>query len=166
MLLAPHAHFAQSELTDTDLQRIRGIVKTEIKTEIAAAENRPSAALETEIASSETRIKEYVDTHFKTLDSKFAAMDQRFSDLAEYLTGTHTILDAIVASIVVGIGIPQIIIAFKSRGQTCTRTDRQEPRDERMPTPQQYAEMQKEQAETRAIIQQLREEFEHLKQGR
>jgi len=139
-------------------------VKTEIKTEIAAAENRPSAALEAEIASSETRIKEYIDTLFKTIDSKFAAMDQRFSDLAEYLTGTHTILDAIVASIVVGIGIPQII-AFKSRGQTGTRTDRQEPRDERMPT-QQYAEMQKEQAETRAVIQQLQEEIEHLKQGR
>jgi len=140
-------------------------VKTEIKTEIAAAENRPSAALEAEIASSETRIKEYIDTLFKTIDSKFAAMDQRFSDLAEYLTGTHTILDAIVASIFVGIGIPQII-AFKSRGQTGTRTDRQEPRDERMPPPQQYAEMQKEQAETRAVIQQLQEEIEHLKQGR
>ena len=173
LLLVTPAHFAQSELSDADLQRIREIMRAEIKTEIAASEARIRAELKTEIASSETRMKEYVNTKFEAVDTKFEATDAkieglatRINDLAGYLNTTNMLFGGMVALIVAGIGIPQIIIAFKSRGQTGTRKGRQEPRDEVAPTQQQYAEMQKEQVETRAVIQQLREEIELLKQNR
>ena len=174
LLLATPAHFAQSELSDSDLQRIREIIRAEIKTELANSETRMKA----EIVSSETRMKEYVDTKFEAVDAKFKAVDAkieavnakieavatRVNDLAGYLNATNMLFGGMVALIVAGIGIPKIILALRARRQDRTQVDTQQPRDELTPTQQQYAQMQKEQAETRAVIQQLREEIQLLKQ--
>ena len=166
LLLVTPVHIAQSELSDSDLQRIREIVRSEIKTEIAASETRIRAEVKAEIAASETRIKEYVDAKFEAADIKTEAVATRVKDLANYLNITNTLLGGMVVLIVAGIGIPQIILAWKSRRQDATRPETEPARDQLAPTPQQYAEMQKEQAETRALIQQLQAEIEHLRQSR
>ena len=173
LLITIPIHIANSELTESDLQRIREIVRAEIKTEIAASETRIRAEMKTAIAASETRIKEYVNTRlettntkFKTTDAKIEAVATRVNDLAGYLNVTNMLFGAMVVLIVAGIGIPQVILAWKSRRQDETRSETEPTQDQHIPTLQQYAEMQKEQAETRALIQQIQVEIEHLKQSR
>ena len=173
LLLAIPIHVAQSELSQSDLQRIQEIVRAEIKTEIAASETRIRAEittsenrLRTEIFNSEKKMKEYVDAKFEAANTRTEAVATRIKDLASYLNITNTLLVGMIALIVAGIGIPQIILAWKSRRQDETRSETESTRDQLAPTPQQYAEMQKEQAETRALIQQLQAEIEHLRQSR
>lgn len=89
-------------------------MRAEIKTEIAASEARIRAELKTEIASSETRMKEYVDTKFKVTNAKIEALATRINDLVGYLNATNMLFGGMVALIVGGISIPQIIIAFNS----------------------------------------------------
>ncbi len=173
LLLAIPIHVAQSELSQSDLQRIQEIVRAEIKTEIAASETRIRSEittaenrLRTEIFNSEKKMKEYSDLKFEATDAKTEAVATRVKDLAGYLNITNMLLGAMIALIVAGIGIPQIILAWKSRRQDETRPETEPIRDQLAPTPQQYTEMQKEQAETRALIQQLQAEIEHLRQSR
>lgn len=173
LLLATPVHIAKSELSQSDLQRIREIVRAEIKTEVTASETRIRAEIATsenrlraEITNSEKKMKEYSDTKFEATDAKTDAVATRVNDLAGYLNTTNMLFGAMIALIVAGIGIPQIILAWKSRQQDRTHAETEPPLNQLAPTPQQYAEMQKEQTETRALIQQMQEEIEHLKQSR
>ncbi len=107
---------AFSELSNSDLQRIREIVQIEVSgTEqrlraempaaITASEKRMTAA----ITASEKRMKEHVDI-------KMDGLDKRVNILAALLIG-------IFALIVVAIGLPQLIVAYKQRGQEELRTE-------------------------------------------
>lgn len=102
---------AFGELTPQDLDKIRLILKEEIaasearlRAEIAASEAR----LREEIANSESNMKVYVDT-------KFEGMDKRLTLVVGFVS-------ALIILIVVTVGIPQIIIAW--RGQNERAQDR------------------------------------------
>lgn len=92
------------ELTSQDLDKIRLIVKEEVaasearlRAEIANSEKR----LRTEIADSETRMKQYVDIKFEGVD--------------ERLTLVVGFVSALIILIVVTVGIPQIIMAWRGK---------------------------------------------------
>ena len=99
------------ELTPQDLDKIRLIVKEEIsaseerlRAEIADSENR----LRAEIADSETRMKQYVDIKFEGVDIKFESVDERLTLVVGFVS-------ALTILIVVTVGIPQIIIAWRGK---------------------------------------------------
>ena len=73
----------------------------------------------------EKRLREYVDLKFEVLDTKFTTkfekLDTKFTTKFDGLSRLQTIVVILVtglmALIVVAIGIPQIILARKQRGQ-------------------------------------------------
>ena len=91
---------ALGELTDSDLDKIRLIVKEEVKTEIAA---------------SEKRLKEYVDSKIdgveKSLNTRIDATNTRIDDVNKNLNRVWLVIIALIGLITATIAIPQIIIA-------------------------------------------------------
>lgn len=89
-------------LTSQDLDKIRLIVKDEI----TASETR----LRAEIAVSETRMKEYIDTKFGEVDTKFEELDKRITLIVGFVS-------VLIILVVVTVGIPQIIIAWRGKNE-------------------------------------------------
>ena len=79
---------ALGDLTQTDLDKIRLIVNEEIKKEIS---------------NSETRMKEYISQEIKTVNVKISEMDKRLN-----------MLFGVVIALIAIVGIPQIIVAWRS----------------------------------------------------
>lgn len=100
LLLLMHPAFAQ--LKPEDILIIREEVTKIVKTENGARE---------------TRMREYVDLKFDVQDTKFDVQDTKFEGLSRQLTMVVILVIGLIALIVVAIGIPQIIIARKQRGQ-------------------------------------------------
>ena len=84
------------ELTKED---IRTIIKEEV---------RP--IIKEEITASEKRTREYIDLKIETVNTKIDALDKRIGDM-------RILVIALIALITAAIAIPQIIIAYKERGQ-------------------------------------------------
>lgn len=103
---------AFSDLSNSDIERIREIVKVEV----TEAEKRLSSEMKTIINDSEKRMRDYMDT-------KLSGFDDRVNLIAALLV-------TIMALIVVAIGLPQLIIAIKQRGQDELRTEIKELREE------------------------------------
>lgn len=76
------------QLKQTDLDKIRLIINDEIKKEIS---------------NSETRMKEYISQEIKTVNVKISEMDKRLN-----------MLFGLVIALVAIVGIPQIIVAWRS----------------------------------------------------
>ena len=94
------------ELTSQDLDKIRLIVKEEVsevetrlRAEIAESEKR----LRAEIAKSESNMKGYVDL-------KFEGVNQQLTLVVGFVS-------ALIILIVVTVGIPQIIIAWRGKSE-------------------------------------------------
>ena len=119
LFLLTSAAFA--ELTKEDLHDLKEDLHKVIKEEIAA---------------SEKRIKEYIDLKIDALDQKVDALDKslngkvdaldkslngKVDDLGKSLNGRiddiRTIMIALIALITAAIAVPQIIMAYKERGQ-------------------------------------------------
>ena len=83
---------ALGDLTDADLDKIRLIVKEEVKTEIA---------------SSEQRITKYIDAKIEGVDKHLAGVDKR-------LLLYNWILIILMPLIVATVGIPTALIAWRS----------------------------------------------------
>ena len=83
------------ELTPQDLDKIRLIVKEEVATS--------EKQLKGEIAASETRMKEYVDI-------KFDIVNERLVLVVGFVS-------ALIILIVVTVGIPQIIMAWRGKSE-------------------------------------------------
>ena len=109
------------ELTKEDLQDLRTIVKEEN-------------------AASEKRTREYIDLKIdgveKSLNAKIEALDKRIDDIWRLMIGIFGLIAAAIA-------LPQIIIAYKEKGQK---------------------EMEKGQKEMQTQIDQLRERLEAMNQ--
>ena len=105
LLLLSSAAFG--ELTKEDVRQIREEVRTIVKEEIAA---------------SETRLKEYVDTKLQATNTKIEELDKRLStkieELDKRLGNIFAMTMALVGLIAAAIAVPQIIIAFKEKGQS------------------------------------------------
>ena len=101
---------AFAELTPEDIRIIREEVTKIVKTENDALEKR---------------LREYVDLKFEILDTKFTTklteLDTKFTTKFEDVEKRQTLIlilvTSLIALIVLAIGIPQIIIAFKQRNQ-------------------------------------------------
>ena len=104
---------ARGELTDSDLDKIRLIVKEEVKTEIAGVRQEIAGVkqelkaeiagvrqeLKAEIAGSEKSLKEYIDV-------SIAGVNNRFSTY-------NWVIYILMPLIVAAIGIPAAIIAWR-----------------------------------------------------
>ncbi len=131
---------AFSELSDADLQRIKEIVKLEV----TESELRTNSEIKSAINEAKTDITEYIDTKLKGVDDRLNLMS--------------AFLVAIMALIVVAIGLPQLIIAIKQRGQEELQTEIKALRSEII------AIKQRGQEDLQTEIKALRSEIEHLKQ--
>ena len=139
-----------SELSDSDLQRIREIVKTEVASaeqrlhiEITESEKRLRAEMNTAVTASEKRMKEHLNGKIDEVDTRIDGVEKQITLLAALLIG-------VMALIVVAIGLPQLITAYKQRGQTQLQTS--------------VEELRTAYAEVLAELKQLRAENEALKQ--
>jgi len=90
---------AKSELSQTDIERIRTVLKEDIR-----------AIVKEEITASEKRMKEYVSQEIKTVNTKIGEMDKR-------LNQTFWLVIALIGFIAVVIGIPQIFVAARGKEQ-------------------------------------------------
>ncbi len=82
-----------ADLTDADLDKIRLILNT--------SEKRIKSEIKSEIAESEKRMKEYVDVRFESVEKR--------------LTLLSNIVIALVALIIVAVGLPQALMAWRNR---------------------------------------------------
>ena len=102
---------ALGELTAADLDKIRLIVKEEVKTEIAA---------------SETRTREYIDLKIdgaeKSLTARIDGVDK---NLTARIDDIRVIMIALIGLVAAAIAIPQIIIAYRDRGRKELQTQQQ-----------------------------------------
>jgi hypothetical protein len=103
---------AVSELSDSDIERIREIVKVEV----TESEQRLRGEITTAINTSDKQMKDYIAT-------KLDGIDDRVNLIAALSV-------VIMALIVIAIGLPQLIIAIKQRGQDELRTELKELRTE------------------------------------
>ena len=112
---------ARGELTDADLDKIRLIVKEEVKAEIAGVRQEIAGVrkelkaeiagvrqeiagveqeLKAEIAGSEKRIKDYIDARIEDVDKRFSTY--------------NWVISILMPLIVAAVGIPTAIMAWRS----------------------------------------------------
>ena len=74
-----------------------------------------------EIAASEKRMKEYIDLKIETVNARIDAVNTRIDALEKSVEGRFddigTIMIALIGLIAAAIAIPQIVIAYRDRGQ-------------------------------------------------
>ena len=97
---------AFSELSDSDIQRIREIVQITV----AAEGKQIRAEMTAAIDASEKRMKEHLNTKISEVDTRIDGVDKR-------LNFAFTVLGWLFALVIAALGIPQLIIAFRQRGQ-------------------------------------------------
>lgn len=91
---------AYSELTESDLNKIRLIIKEEI---------------ETAIDKSEKRMKHYVDYKVGVLDAKTDSVISRLDSIEKLGIRNFQLILALMGFVTVVVGIPQIIVIFQNR---------------------------------------------------
>ena len=107
-----------SELSDSDLQRIREVVQITVAAEGKQIRTEMTAA----INASEKRMKEYVDIKISEINSQFAQVNSQFTqvnnsidEVGKRLNIAFTVLGWLFALVIAAIGIPQLITAFRQR---------------------------------------------------
>ena len=110
---------ALGELTPSDLDKIRLIVKEEVKTEITALRKEIKAdiaalreelkaditALREEMAQEHTKLEKQLKTY---TDIKIDGLDQRILLLVGFVSG-------LMLLVVITVGVPQVIMAWRDR---------------------------------------------------
>ena len=94
---------AFGELTARDLEQIRLIVKEDVR-----------VIVKEEITASEKRMKEYVDIKFEGVEGKFTV---KFEGVEGKLTLVVGFISALIVLIVVTVGIPQILLAWRGKSE-------------------------------------------------
>ena len=102
---------AHAELTDADLDKIRLIVKEEVKKEIESSEARMKDYINIKIDALDTKI-DGVETR---LNTKIGAVNSRIDSVEKQMTFLLNVIYGLIALIIVAIGIPQVIIGWRSR---------------------------------------------------
>ncbi len=128
-----------SELSDSDLQRIREVVQITVAAEGKQIRTDMTAAID----ASEKRVKEYVDL-------KISEVNNNINEMGKRLDIAFTVLGWLFALVIAAIGIPQLITAFRQREHKQLQASVEELRTA-------YAEVLTE-------LKQLRIENEDLKQ--
>ena len=105
---------AVGELTDADLDKIRLIVKEEVKTEITASETRTRAYIDVKIEAVEKSLGARIDATHTQIDG----LDKRMNNMWRLMMGLFGLVAATIA-------IPQIIVAYRDRGRQEMQTQQQ-----------------------------------------
>ena len=92
-------HPVFGELTARDIEQIRAIVREDVR-----------VIVKEEIAASETRMKQYVDAKFEGVDAKFEGIDRLLTVIVGFVS-------AMIVLIVVTVGIPQVIMAWRGKSE-------------------------------------------------
>ena len=145
---------AFAELTDSDLQRIREIVKVEI----VSSEQRLRAEMTDAIQASEDRMKVYVDAKMSAVNSQLAQVNNRIDEVGKRLNIAFAVLGWLFALVIAALGIPQLITAFRQRGQERLQTAVEELYTVHN---QVLAELKQLRSENEAIKQHLSAQSEH-----
>ena len=142
-----------SELSDSDLQRIREVVQIAVAAEGKQIRTEMTAAID----ASEKRMKEYVDLKISEVNSQFAQVNSQFiqvnnsiDEVGKRLNIAFTVLGWLFALVIAAIGIPQLITAFRQNEHKQLQTS--------------IEELRTAYAEVLAELKQLRTENEDLKQ--
>ena len=112
---------AFGELTDADLDKIRLIVKEEVKAEITGVRQEIAGVrqemkaeiaglrqeLKAEIAGSEKRLKDYIDAKIESVKVEIGSVDKRFSTY-------NWVIYILMPLIVVAMGAPTSVMAWRS----------------------------------------------------
>ena len=101
---------ALGELTAADFDKIRLIVKEEVKEEITASEKRTREYIDLKIDAVEKNLNTRIDGVEKGLNAKIGALDKRMDNMWRLMMGLFGLVAATIA-------IPQIIIAYRDRGR-------------------------------------------------
>ncbi len=97
---------ALAELTVQDLEKIRSIIKEEIADEIASIKTE-IASIKTEIASMKTEIT--------SIDDKISSVKEDVESLSGRVDGIEKQITWLMGVIIVVVGIPQVIVVWRSR---------------------------------------------------
>ncbi len=119
---------AFSELTKEDLQTLKEDLRTIIKEEIAASEKRTREHIDLKIETVNARIDaldQKIDDVEKSLNARIDAVEKNLNDkigaldnsLNDRIDDVRIVMIALITLVAAAIAIPQIIIAFKERGQ-------------------------------------------------
>ncbi len=127
---------AVAELTPEDLDKIRLIVKEEVKAETAPL-NAKIQALDTRLQNVEQGVS-WMRGKMEGFDKQFESVNKQFESVGKQISHATNVTYGLIALIVLAVGVPQILIAL--RNQKDRERDKQ--------------------------IQELREEIETLKQQR
>lgn len=106
LLLLVQPAFAQ--LMPEDIRIIREEVTKIVREEVTKIVKAENDALE-------KRLREYVDLKFENLDTKFTT---KFGEVDKRLTFILILVTSLIASIVLAVGIPQILITLKQKDQS------------------------------------------------
>ena len=142
-----------SELSDSDIQRIREIVQIAV----AAEGKQIRAEMTAAIDASEKRMKTYMDmkisgvnSQFTQVNSQFVQLNNRIEEFGKRLNIAFMVLGWLFALVIAAIGIPQLITAFRQRGEDKLQTS--------------VEELRTAYAEVLAELKQMRAENADLKQ--
>ena len=116
---------AFAELTPQDLDKIRLIVKDEVKTELNAAKQELKGEIATvkqELKTDIATVKQELKTDITATHTQIEALGTRLQNVEQSVSWIRGKLDSLdkhinwlMALIVVAVGIPQVIIAWRSR---------------------------------------------------
>ena len=86
-----------------------------------------------EIDASEKRTREYIDLKFEATNARIEALDQKIDGVEKSLNAriddVRIIMIALISLVVAAIAVPQIIIAYKEKGQKEMQTEIQQLRE-------------------------------------
>ena len=107
------ASSAFGELTVQDLDKIRLIIREEIEDELKPI-NVEIASIKTEIASIKTEIAS-VKTEIASINERVMSISENVASLDGRVGGIEKQMTWLMGIIIVAVGIPQIVIAWRSR---------------------------------------------------
>jgi len=109
------------ELTDADFDKIRLIVKEEVKTEIAASEKRTKEYIDLKIDALDKNLNARIDAVDKSLNARIDAVDKslnaRIDGLDKRMDNMWRLMLGLFGLVAATIAIPQIIIAYRDRNR-------------------------------------------------
>ena len=104
---------ALAELTVQDLEKIRSIIKEEIADEIAPIKTE-IASIKTEIASMKTEITS-IDDKISSVNKEVGSLKEDVASLSGRVSGIEKQITWLMGVIIVVVGIPQVIVVWRSR---------------------------------------------------
>ena len=105
---------ALADLTSQDLDKIRLIVKEELKAEITTVKQE----LKAEITTVKQELKAEITkttAEIETLDTRLRTVDQGVAWVRGKLDNLDKQISWLIALIIIAVGIPQIVVAWRSR---------------------------------------------------